>query len=69
MAGLIRVEKFERAMNGVIVTFDVRTSAGKMEYPVQIADQGSMSANERQALLELQTLLEEALDLVRHQLG
>jgi hypothetical protein len=71
MAGLIRVEKFERASGGeVIATLDVRTaSKGQFSYPMRFGDQGSMSANERQALLELKKHLEEALELVQHQLG
>jgi hypothetical protein len=42
---------------------------GQMMYPMQFDDQGSMSANERQAFLELKQHLEEALALVQHQLG
>jgi hypothetical protein len=37
--------------------------------PDAVSDQGSMSANERQAFLELQKHLEEALKLARHQFG
>jgi hypothetical protein len=70
MAGLIKVEKFDRESNGgIVVTLDVRTSMGQMLYPMRFGDQGSMSANERKALLELQTHLEEALALVQDQLG
>jgi len=70
MAGLIKVEKLDRASNGrIVATLDVRTSMGQMMYPMQFDDQGSMSANERQAFLELKQHLEEALALVQHQLG
>jgi hypothetical protein len=71
MAGLIKVEKFERDEmgGGVIVTLDVRTAQGQFPFPMRFPDQGSMSRNEAQAFLELHKHLEEALELVRHQLG
>jgi hypothetical protein len=64
MAGVIKVEKFERDEmgGGVMVTLDVRTPSGQFSYPMRFPDQGSMSTNERQAFLELQKHLEEALE-------
>lgn len=71
MAGVVKVEKFERDEIGgaVAVTLEVQTPTGQFTYPMRFPDQGSMSANERQAFLELQKHLEEALELIRHQLG
>jgi hypothetical protein len=68
--GLIQVMKIDRTMgHKVQVEVEVRTAAGQFSFPVKIDDQGSAGNNERQAFLELQTFLEEALELVRHQLG
>jgi hypothetical protein len=71
MAGTVRVEKFERDEIGgdVTVAVEVQTLTAQFTYPMRFPDKGSMSANERQAFLELQKHLEEALELVRHQLG
>jgi hypothetical protein len=71
MAGVVKVEKFERDELGgaVAVTLEVRTPAGQFTYPMRFPDQGSMNANERQAFLELQKHLEEALEVIRQQLG
>jgi hypothetical protein len=68
--GSIRVLKIDRLMqNRVRVDIEVRTSVGRFTFPVDIDDRGSASKNEREAFLELQTLLEEALELVQHQIG
>ena len=69
MAGMIRVMKMERLQGGQMgLTFDVRTSAGQFPFDLKISDQGSMAANEKQALQELEKVFREALDLVQHQL-
>lgn len=68
--GLIRVLKIERGMQSKVrVDIEVMTSVGRMDFPIDLDDQGSASLNEREAYLELQKLLEESLALVRHQLG
>ena len=68
--GLIRVMKIDSTRGSKVhVDIEVRTSVGEITFPIQIDDQGSSSNNERQAFLELQALLEEALELVQHQLG
>lgn len=46
------------------IKIEVRTSAGRMVYPVRTHDQGSTEANQRAAFRDLQTLLEESLALV-----
>jgi hypothetical protein len=65
--GLIRVMKTDNTTGQVDV--EVSTSTFHFTFPVKIDDQGSAGNNERQAFLELQTFLTEALELVRHQLG
>jgi hypothetical protein len=68
--GLIRVMKIDRLMGSKVqVDFDVMTSAGQIIFPIRVDDHGSAANNEREAFLALQTLLEEALELVRPQLG
>jgi len=68
--GSIRVLKIDRLMqNRVRVDIEVRTSVGRFSFPVDVDDHGSAGNNEREAFLELHTLLEEALELVQHQLG
>jgi hypothetical protein len=68
--GLIRVMKIDHTMGQKVrVEVEVRTSAGQFSFPVTIDDQGSAGNNEREGFLELQKFLEEALELVRHQLG
>jgi hypothetical protein len=70
MAGLIRVDKIERTMGSkVVVNFDVHTSVGRLPIEMKVDDYGSSGENEKQALLEVQKLLEEALDMVRNKLG
>jgi hypothetical protein len=71
MAGSVKVEKFERDEIGgsVTVAVEIQTLTAQFTYPMRFPDKGSMTANERQAFLELQKHLEEALELVRHQLG
>jgi hypothetical protein len=67
--GLIRVMKIDHTMgHKVQVEVEVRTSAGQFSFPVTIDDHGSAGNNEREGFLELQKFLEEALELVRHQL-
>jgi hypothetical protein len=66
----IQVIKTERLMQGEVrLVIEVRTSVGRMDFPVDIHDRGSLAENERQAFLELQKLLEEALALVQQRLA
>jgi hypothetical protein len=68
--GSIRVLKIDRLMqNKVRVDIEVRTSIGRFTFPVDVDDHGSAGNNEREAFLELQALLEEALELVQHKIG
>ncbi len=68
--GLIRVMKIDRLPGSKVqVDIEVSTSDGHFTFPLKFDDQGSSGNNERQAFLELQTFLKEALELVRHQLG
>ena len=70
MAGLIRVMKMERIQGGQMeLTFDVKTSMGQFPFDLKIPDQGSMAANEKQALQELEKVFREALEIVQHQLA
>ena len=50
---------------GVVVTLEVRTSTGRYEFPFKFEDQGSPPANEQQARRELETFLQEALQVLR----
>jgi hypothetical protein len=56
MAGSVKVEKFERDEIGgsVTVAVEIQTLTAQFTYPMRFPDKGSMSANERQACLELQ---------------
>jgi hypothetical protein len=47
--------------NSMVVRLHVQTSTGRFTFPFTVEDQGSMSANEKQALRELRTFLQEAL--------
>jgi hypothetical protein len=70
MAGMIRVDKIERQMGSkVLVRFDVRTSIGQLPIEMIVDDRGSSGENEKQALLEVQTLLQEALEMVQNKIG
>jgi hypothetical protein len=53
----------------VDVKFDVRTSVGRLPIEMTVDDFGSSGENEKQALLEVRKLLEEALDMVRNKLA
>jgi hypothetical protein len=62
--------KFEPDMNGfVVATFEIKTDAATVRYPIRFLDQGATKANDRQALLELQKHLEQSLGLVRREQG
>lgn len=66
----VEVKKTQREMNNrVIVTVEVRTSAGRADFPVTLDDQGSMAANETAAFREVLTLVEEAADALRLRLA
>jgi hypothetical protein len=68
--GSVRVLKIDRLMQDrVRVDIEVRTSIGRFTFPVDVDDHGPDGNNEREGFLELQKFLEEALELVRHQLG
>jgi len=69
--GLIRVRKIDYTTGGgdVLVDMEISTASSQITVPVHVEDQGSAGNNEREAFLELQKILEEALELVRHQLG
>lgn len=70
MAGYVRVDKIERSMGSkVLVKFDVQTSVGALPIERTVDDFGSSGENEKQALLEVRKLLEEALDMVSNKLG
>jgi hypothetical protein len=70
MAGQIRVMKMQRVQSGQMeLTFDLRTSVGQFPFDLKISDQGSMAANEKQALQELETVFREALEIVQHRLA
>jgi hypothetical protein len=70
MAGQIRVLKMERVQSGQMeLTFDLRTSVGQFPLDLKVPDQGSMAANEKQALQELEKVFREALEIVQHQLA
>jgi hypothetical protein len=69
MAGSIRVNKMERDMGSkVVVNFDVHTSVGRLPIEMKVDDYGSAGENEKQALLEVRTMLEEALEMARNRL-
>jgi hypothetical protein len=69
--GLIRVRKIDYTTGGgdVLIDMEISTASSQITVPVHVEDQGSAGNNEREAFLELQKILEEALELVRHQLG
>jgi hypothetical protein len=68
--GLIRVRKIDYTTGGnVLVDMEISTAGSQITVPIHVEDQGSSGNNEREAFLELQKILEEALELVRHQLG
>ncbi len=68
--GLIRVMKIDyTAGSKVQVDVEVSTSDSHFTFPLKFDDQGSAGNNERQAFLELDTFLREALVRVQHQLG
>ena len=77
MRTMIRVDKMSREVqeggrkgDKIIVTFDVITSTkGQLSFDVKVNDQESLAELEKTALLDLQTLLQEALDAVRHRLA
>jgi hypothetical protein len=58
----IKVESIERKMNASVeVKLDVRTSVGQLIVPLRFGDQGSAAENEKNALREFRTWLQEAL--------
>jgi hypothetical protein len=60
----------ERVQSGQTeLTFDLRTSVGRFPLDLKVPDQGSMAANEKQALQELEKVFREALEIVQHQLA
>ncbi len=64
--GTIRVEKIERDSDiYVLVTIDVRTSAGQTLYQFRILDQGDAGKNEKKGLADLRSHLEETLSDLR----
>lgn len=70
MVGMIRTVKTERRLDGkMVVELEVRTSVGPFTFPMTVDDHGSAGPTERAAQAELATFLEEALTLVRRQLG
>jgi hypothetical protein len=69
MAKFIRVEKMERAQGSkMLFRFDLHTSVGQLPIEMIVDDLGTTGESEKRALLELQTLLEEALEMVRNKL-
>jgi hypothetical protein len=63
----VKVIGSSQQMNGQVeIKIEVRTSAGRFEFPIRFVDQGSLAANESQARRELETLLRESLDALQH---
>jgi hypothetical protein len=64
----INWKRFEKKWAQVTVTLDIRIRGRQLPFAVTIDDQGSMSANEREALSQLRGILHEALKAVQAQL-
>jgi hypothetical protein len=60
MAATIEVLGIERHPNNqVVVKIVARSALGRLQFPVAFEDQGSQLQNERRALSEVRTLVEE----------
>jgi hypothetical protein len=70
MVSMVRTIKTQRVHGSkVLVELEVHTSVGPFKFPMTVDDDGSAARIERAALEELAKFLEEALALVRRQLG
>lgn len=69
MTTTIEVLGIERHQNNqVVVKIEARTALGRLQFPATFEDQGSRLQNERRALSEVRTLVEEIVVALRLQL-